>query len=78
MTPRHSTRIDLMLLEEMHCSPAFLAWIADRAGIAGADFVSAQHSVYRGNGETDVLALIDTPNGRVALIRSRGAPVMPR
>jgi hypothetical protein len=52
----------------MHCSHAFLAWIADHAGFAGATLVSAQHSVYRGNGETDVLVVINTPEGRAALM----------
>jgi hypothetical protein len=46
--------IDLMLLEEMHCSPTFLGWIASQVGISNAALFLAQHSVYRGNGETDV------------------------
>ena len=60
--------IDLMLLEEMHCSPTFVSWIAECARLKGASLHVAHHSVYRGNGETDILALIDTPDGRVALM----------
>jgi hypothetical protein len=72
--------IDLLLLEEIHCSPAFLSWIAARAGLVEGTLFSAQHSVYRDNGETDVLVLIDTPDGRVALMIEDkiGAEMQPR
>ncbi len=72
--------IDLMLLEEMHCNPEFLAWIAERAGIPGGSLFLAHHSVYRSNGETDVLALVNTPEGRVALMVEDkiGAEMQPR
>lgn len=60
--------IDILLLEEMHCNSAFVSWIAGRVGIEGATLVSAEHSVYKGNGETDVLAVIDCARGRIALM----------
>lgn len=64
--------IDLLLLEELHHSTSFLALIAKYAGIAPAVLKWARHSVYSGTGEekgeTDILAVIDSPNGRVALM----------
>lgn len=60
--------IDLLLLEEMHCSPEFVSWIGQRAGIDDAKLIMAQHSVYKRNGETDVLAVFESPAGRVALM----------
>ncbi len=50
--------IDLMLLEELHCSPIFTSWIGERAKVMNAILHLAQHSVYRENGETDLLALV--------------------
>jgi len=72
--------IDLMLLEEIHCEPTFLAWIAEQAGISNGSLVQARHSVYRGNGETDVLVFVDTPKGRTALMVEDkiGAEMQPR
>src|SRR4051812_10323813 len=72
--------IDLMLLEEMHCDPEFVSWIAKFAGIRDASLHLAHHSVYCGNGETDVLAQMDTPDGRVALMIEDkiGAEMQPR
>lgn len=72
--------IDIMLIEEMHCNSTFISWIASRVEIETATLVSAQHSVYKGNGETDVLAIVDTPNGRIALMIEDkiGAAMQPR
>ncbi len=69
-----------MLLEEIHCEPTFLAWIAEQAGISNGSLVQARHSVYRGNGETDVLVFVDTPKGRTALMVEDkiGAEMQPR
>jgi len=60
--------IDLLLLEEIHCSPEFVSWVAQHLGIGSATLISARHSVYKDNGETDVLAVFDSNDGHVAVM----------
>lgn len=72
--------IDLLILEQAHVSPSFLAWLAERAGLTGAELERGQHSVYRDHGETDVLLILRVGADRVALMIEDkiGAPLQPR
>lgn len=47
--------IDMLLLEQLHASPPFVAWWCEQLGLAGAVFDGAWHSVSNADGETDVL-----------------------
>lgn len=71
--------IDLLLLEELHCEPAFAQWLAAEADLGPVVFVDAWHSVYKGNGETDILVVFDAVPGRLALMIEDkvGAPMQP-
>ncbi|HEV7436508.1 MAG TPA: hypothetical protein VGO22_16815 [Pseudorhizobium sp.] len=60
--------VDLLILEQLHVSPAFVARLAERDGVRGPIFYAARHSVYRGNGETDVLVFLDGSKGRIAVM----------
>lgn len=60
--------IDLLLLEQFQLAPAFLDRFCAAIGLPAGSLVSARHSVYRGNGETDVLVHVATPSGRVAIM----------
>lgn len=60
--------IDLLLLELFHVSPETVRWLAGRLDVCNAVAVSARHSVYRGNGETDVLLIVQSGKKRVALM----------
>jgi len=72
--------VDLLLIELLHTSDAFVDWLAKRLDIADATFDEARHSVSTSLGETDVLAFLKTPSGRVAvMIEDKiGAPLQPR
>jgi hypothetical protein len=72
--------IDLLILEQVHISSPFVAWLAEKAGIVGASLKSARHSVSTDKGETDILLFLDTANGRIALMIEDkiGAPMQPR
>lgn len=60
--------IDLLLLELFHVSPETVRWLAGRLDVSDAVAVSARHSVYRGNGETDVLLVVESGEKRIALM----------
>jgi hypothetical protein len=60
--------IDILILKELACSPDFFARIAAEAGFESASFMSAKHSVYRDNGETDVLVFLKAGGKTVALM----------
>lgn len=72
--------MDLLILEQLHVSVAFAEWLSARVNAPGAKFHSARHSVYRSQGETDVLLFLETIEGRVAvMIEDKiGAPMQPR
>lgn len=62
--------IDLLLMEEFHVSPTFVAWFAEQAaldGKAGA-FAGAWHSLSEEYGETDLLLRLQVGNERLALL----------
>lgn len=71
--------IDLLLLELLHVAPAFAKQFIERVGLTGATIELGRHSVYRDHGETDVLLILRTGDGRVAvMIEDKiGAPMQP-
>jgi hypothetical protein len=64
--------LDLIILEELHAGNGFADWLAAKAGLSQATFLTAQHSVSATvsgkTGETDVLAFLQTEAGPVALM----------
>lgn len=60
--------IDLLLLEELHATPAFATWFAEQLGLTGASFDGAWHSVSNANGETDVLLRVRIGEERVGIL----------
>ena len=71
--------IDLVLIEQLHVSPAFSGWLTARLDLAGAVVETARHSVCREHGETDVLVIVRRGQERVAvMIEDKiGAPMQP-
>ena len=61
--------IDLLLMEEFHVDPLFVAWFASLAGV-GRDviFDGAWHSLNDQDGETDLLLRVRDGTQRVALL----------
>ncbi|QDL92864.1 hypothetical protein FDP22_14375 [Paroceanicella profunda] len=72
--------IDLLLLEQIHVSPPFLASLTSKLGLAGAEFDTAAHSVSTELGETDVLLVVHTRSGlHAVMIEDKiGAPMQGR
>ncbi len=72
--------IDLLLLERSMRSQAFVAWISEKAGIPEATLESCAHSVFKANGETDVLLYVRGTQGLVALMIENkiGAAMQPQ
>jgi hypothetical protein len=60
--------IDLLILEELHATPAFAAWWGERIGLNDAAFDGAWHSVSNADGETDVLLRVRVGAGRVGVL----------
>lgn len=60
--------IDLLILEELHATPAFATWFAEQLGLTGAQFDGAWHSVSNANGETDVLLRVRVGEERVGIL----------
>jgi len=60
--------IDLLILEELHASPAFARWWAEQLGLQGASFDGAWHSVSNADGETDVLLRVRVNGERVGVL----------
>ena len=60
--------IDLLLLEEFHSDPEFVAWFCCHLGLASAEFLGAWHSVADADGETDVLLRVQTEGQRVGIL----------
>lgn len=64
--------VDLVLLEELHASPKFAAWLLDRTGVAGSaeyELITAAHSVTHSQlGESDLVALYGSNGDRLAIL----------
>ncbi|WP_426664458.1 hypothetical protein [Rhodanobacter aciditrophus] len=60
--------IDLLILEELHATPAFAAWWAALLGLSGATFDGAWHSVSNADGETDVLLRVHVGQERIGVL----------
>lgn len=60
--------IDLLILEELHATPAFAAWCATQLGLSGATFDGAWHSVSNADGETDVLLRVHVGQERIGIL----------
>ncbi|MHC2519014.1 hypothetical protein [Bradyrhizobium diazoefficiens] len=61
--------IDLLLMEEFHISPDFVAWFARQVGLEGARFAGAWHSVTdAGDGETDLLLRVVAETRKIAIL----------
>ncbi len=64
--------VDLFILEELYSDSGFADWFAAQIGIAGAAFLSAEHSISaKVNakwGETDVLAFFLRDQTRIAVL----------
>lgn len=68
--------IDLLLLEEFHCSDEFTAWFCRSMGLLDVRFDGAWHSVSDIDGETDLLLRVRQQDVRVGLFLENkiGAP----
>ena len=60
--------IDLLLMEEFHVSPEFVAWFSAQVGLTDVEFSGAWHSVSDHDGETDLLLRIRTGDGQVGVL----------
>ncbi|MCS0503501.1 PD-(D/E)XK nuclease family protein [Ancylobacter mangrovi] len=60
--------VDLLLLEQFHVAPGFVTRFCAAVGLDDCAFVSANHSVFRDNGETDVLLRVESPRGSIAIL----------
>jgi hypothetical protein len=60
--------IDLLLLEQMHASPAFVVWWCKQIHLEGAQFDGAWHSISSAEGETDVLLRVCIGSDRVGIL----------
>lgn len=60
--------IDLLVLEELHATPAFATWWAARLGLTDATFDGAWHSVSNADGETDVLLRVRFGEERIGIL----------
>lgn len=60
--------VDLLLLEELHTNPAFVAWFGAQCGLSEARFDGTWLSVSDADGETDVLLRVHAVNGRVGVL----------
>jgi len=60
--------IDLLLLEQLHVSPSFVAWWCEQLELPGATFDGVWHSVHNADGETDVLLRVRVANKRVGVL----------
>lgn len=60
--------IDLLLMEEFHVSGEFVTWFAARAGVQGAEFDGAWHSVTDADGETDLLLRVRGGERRIGIL----------
>jgi len=60
--------VDLLLLEELHTNPAFVAWFGAQCGLSEARFDGTWLSVSDADGETDVLLRVHAANGRVGVL----------
>lgn len=60
--------IDLLILEELHATPAFAAWWAAQLGLSRAMFDGAWHSVSNADGETDVLLRVHVGQERIGIL----------
>lgn len=59
--------IDILLLEEFHSSPKFVAWFSKLIGLQAAIFNGAWHSVCDADGETDLLLVVDNGEEKVGV-----------
>tara|TARA_R110002049_G_scaffold137350_2_gene297363 strand:+ start:45148 stop:46086 length:939 start_codon:yes stop_codon:yes gene_type:complete len=59
--------IDLLLLEEFHCSTEFTVWFCNKLGLDDVEFDGAWHSVSDVDGETDLLLRIRRRGIRVGV-----------
>src|SRR6185312_3450395 len=60
--------IGLLVLEELHATPAFATWWAAQLGLHEATFDGAWHSVSNADGETDVLLRVQADGERVGIL----------
>ena len=60
--------IDLLILEQLHASPAFVAWWCEQLDLPGVEFAGAWHSVCNSDGETDVLLCVTAREERVGVL----------
>lgn len=60
--------MDLFLEEEIMCDPAFALWFGAMLGIEGAVAVDAEASFRCGDGETDLVVILDDGEGRRHLV----------
>jgi hypothetical protein len=55
--------MDLFLEEEIMCDPAFAEWFGRHLGITGAKAVDAEASLRCGDGETDLVVILEDRSG---------------
>lgn len=60
--------IDLLILEQLHASPAFVVWWCHQLGLDEATFDGAWHSVCNADGETDVLLRVCIGEERIGVL----------
>lgn len=64
----HERDVDLLLVQELHVSPAFRRWFVGALGEDCTAFVGAWRSVTRYNGETDVQIAVEDGAGETVLL----------
>jgi hypothetical protein len=60
--------IDLLIMEQLHASPPFVAWWCELLDLEGATFDGAWHSISSADGETDVLLRVLVGEERVGVL----------
>lgn len=71
--------IDLLILEQLHVSMSFTSWLVEHIGLPDSEVLTANHSVHRQHGETDVLLFVRHQEQKIAvMIEDKiGAPMQP-
>ena len=64
----HEQDIDLLIVQEVHCSPRFREWFVEALGGTCAELTGAWRSVTRYNGETDVQIAFRDSTGETVLL----------
>jgi len=60
--------VDLLLLEELHCSASFVEWFGRQVGVQNAEFDNAWCSVFNADGESDLLLRLRIGDERVGVL----------